>query len=144
LNLDETGVTREIDLNKVVLMGDEDQLSKVTGMKERFTFTPVITPFGPLESFSPSKILRGQASKWNKAPRKQSELVENPNFDKNKPISEKNLQYHQVFYRDFPDFRYYWNSSAWMTRQILSIELRRLSKFLKKKDPNQRYLLYLD
>jgi hypothetical protein len=51
LNLDETGVTREIDLNKVVLMGDEDQLSKVTGMKERFTFTPVITPFGPLESY---------------------------------------------------------------------------------------------
>jgi len=144
LNLDETGVTREIDLNKVVLMGDEDQLSKVTGMKERFTFTPVITPFGPLESFSPSIILRGQASKWNKAPRKQSELVENPNFDKNKPISEKNLQYHEVSYRDFPDFRCYWNSSAWMTRQILSIELRRLSKFLKKKYPNQRYLLYLD
>jgi hypothetical protein len=137
LNLDETGVTREIDLNKVVLMGDEDQLSKVTGMKERFTFTPVITPFGPLESFSPSIILRGQASKWNKAPRKQSELVENPNFDKNKPISEKNLQYHEVSYRDFPDFRCYWNSSAWMTRRILSIELRRLSEFLKKKDPNK-------
>ena len=71
-------------------MGDEDQLSKVTGMKERFTFTPVITPFGPLESFSPSIILRGQASKWNKAPRKQSELVENPNFDNNKS-STRNL-----------------------------------------------------
>jgi hypothetical protein len=102
LNLDETGVTREIDLKNVVLMGDEDQLSKVTGTKERFTFTPVITPFGPLESFKPSIILRGQASRWDKAPRKQSELVENPNFDKNKPISEKNLQFHEVSFRDFP------------------------------------------
>jgi hypothetical protein len=95
-------VCREIDTKNMVLLGDEDQLSKIAGMKERFTFTPTITPFGPLESFKPSIILRGQASKWEKAPRKQSERVENPNFDKNKPISEKNIQFHEVFFRDFP------------------------------------------
>ena len=61
-----------------------------------------LNDFGPLESFKPSIILRGQASKWEKAPRKKSERVENPNFDKNKPISEKNIQFHEVFFRDFP------------------------------------------
>jgi len=50
LNLDETGVCRKIDLKNMVLMGNEDQLSKITGMKERLTFTPTITPFGPLEN----------------------------------------------------------------------------------------------
>jgi len=55
-----------------------------------------LNDFGPLESFKPSIILLVQASKWEKAPRKQSERVENPNFDKKKPISEKNIQFHQV------------------------------------------------
>ena len=31
-----------------------------------------------------------------------SERVENPNFDKKKPISEKNIQFQEVFFRDFP------------------------------------------
>ena len=39
LNIDETGVCREIDLKNMVLLGNEDQLSKITGMKERFTFS---------------------------------------------------------------------------------------------------------
>lgn len=85
----------------MVLLGSNDQSSKIVGMRERFTFIPTVTIKGPLKNYRPCVITRNQGSRWRGAPRKKTERVPNPKFDKNKPISSKNVKFHDVEYRDF-------------------------------------------
>ena len=99
--MDETAVTKNLDLRNRFLM-DDAQCSKICGMKDRFTFIPFVSPFGPLQSFRPCVIIRGQASKWKNAPRKQSAKIANPSFQRDKPVSPKNIDFHHQEYRDFP------------------------------------------
>ena len=36
--MDETGISKTIDNKNTILMGERDELSKIAGQKERFTF----------------------------------------------------------------------------------------------------------
>ena len=99
--------------------------------KARVIFSPILMAGNHLSGWKPVVISRTKGTRWNDILK-----VEKKKF-------KKDDQEFEIERRVFPQFVLYSNQSAWMTQFIFGWELDRLSRFLREKYPNRRFLMLL-
>ena len=105
---------------------------KLNNEKCRVTFSPILVAGKHLSGWKPVVISRTKGTRWNDILK-----VEKKKF-------KKDDQEFEIERRVFPHCVLYSNQSAWMTQFIFGWELDRLSRFLREKYPNRRFLMLLD